>query len=467
MKKHTRILALFLALALCIQMLPASSFAEESEGAANPELNTIETGNVKEAFEGRPGTVVHGELTEKRTETGKHFRMNDGSFIAVDYGAVVHYTTDGGETWEDIDNTLLLPEGDRGNASEDSDDAEEINEDLYLAENGTASRGFAQNLSSGLLFSATNGNCGLRMGLVGGSEGRGDALADDKGTAASSYNTSAVAEISYPDVKTRGGEDLSLAEQVIPSKLRADVLYRNVYRGVDLSYELYSYDIKETILINQPQDNYSFSFSLNLEALMPELLEDGSIELRDADGETIYLIPAPYMTDTTGDCSNAVSYSLEKTDSGDWKLTVKADETWINSEDRSFPVSIDPTVIDRLPGQPKVSVPPMLFPGHQAQPIRITRACGLVILPITASMSTKSMWAGIRFPLFLPAARLLTQACIWASWTIKRFRRPSLARFMRSAAAGQAVIQATIIGSAVFHGTPSPPLPPPSWTTQP
>ena len=73
-----------------------------------------------------------------------------------------------------------------------------------------------------------------RMGLVGGSEGRGDETAgDEKAVAAPGYNTSSVAEISYPDVKARGGEDMSLAEQVIPSKLRADVLYRNVYDGVE------------------------------------------------------------------------------------------------------------------------------------------------------------------------------------------------------------------------------------------
>ena len=38
-------------------------------------------------------------MTDRRGESEKHFRMNDGSFTAVDYGAPVHFTEDDGETW--------------------------------------------------------------------------------------------------------------------------------------------------------------------------------------------------------------------------------------------------------------------------------------------------------------------------------------------------------------------------------
>ena len=74
-------------------------------------------------------------------------------------------------------------------------------------------------------------------------------------------------------------------------------------------------------------------------------MEDGSIELQDADGEAIYLIPAPDMTDAAEGFSSAVSYDLEKTADGIWRLTITADAKWINAEERVFPVAIDPTVI--------------------------------------------------------------------------------------------------------------------------
>ena len=351
MKKLTRILSVFLALALCIQMLPARSSAKESESAANPEHSTIETDNVNEASEGCPGTTIQGELTDKRTEKGKHFRMDDGSFIAVDYGEAVHYSTDGGETWEDIDNTLLLPGKNLTEASVAGADAVEAKENLYWAKNGDVARGFSPDLSSGLLFSASNGNYGLRMGLVDNSDSReagSNVLSDaDAGAVGSNYNASATAEISYPDAKTRGNDELSIAEQVTPAKLRADVLYRDVYDGVDLSYELYGYNVKETILVNRPRDSYSFPFTLDTDGLTPVLLEDGSIELRNEGGEAVYQIPAPYMFDADGAESGAVAYALTQT-SDAWTLTVTADADWINDPDRAFPVAIDPTIIDKI-----------------------------------------------------------------------------------------------------------------------
>lgn len=181
------------------------------------------------------------------------------------------------------------------------------------------------------------------------------------------YDVAAVAEVSYPaqnkaslntlisgnlaDTLKRGISALkgdskpSLSEQLAPKKLQADVLYRNVYQGVDLRYALCGYNVKETIVINQPRSSYSFPFYLDLTDLSPSLMKDGSVELRDRQGEVVYLIPAPYMIDAAGAESTAVSYKLEKSKSGAWKLSVVADAAWINAKGRAFPVEIDPTVV--------------------------------------------------------------------------------------------------------------------------
>ena len=321
MKKATKLLALFLALALVMQMLPVSVIADQAaavgDTAESPHADDVSSAA---SAEERQDPVVLGEVTDRRGEREKHFRMNDGSFVAVDYGAPVHFTSDGGSTWADIDNTLTPSRDDAG---------------LYTARNGESVRGFASELRDGRLMTVSDGAYSLRMYLAGSD--------DSAGTRA--YNSASAAEISYPDAKTRGNEELSFAEQITPSKLRADVLYRNVCDGVDLQYELYSRDVKETILINRTRDSYAFSFRLETDGLTPELTQDGSVELRNAGGETVYLIPAPYMTDAAGAFSDAVSYALEKLASGSWELTVTADDTWINAESRALPVSIDPTVI--------------------------------------------------------------------------------------------------------------------------
>ena len=305
MKKRT--IAIILVLALLVQFLPADVLATELV-ADVPSLDTSEVSASEKS--------VLGELPERRSVSEKHFRLNDGSYVAVDYGAPIHFSADGGETWKDIDNTLTRSRDD---------------EMLYTAQNGESVRSFSADLREGRLFAASDGRFGIQMGL-----------SEDEGMR---FNSASVVEIRYPDRKNRENGELSFDEQITPSKLRTEVLYRDALEGVDLSYELYGYDVKETILVNKPRDSYSFSFDLALDRLVPRQMEDGSIELQDADGEAIYLIPAPDMTDAAEGFSSAVSYDLEKTADGIWRLTITADAKWINAEERVFPVAIDPTVI--------------------------------------------------------------------------------------------------------------------------
>lgn len=104
------------------------------------------------------------------------------------------------------------------------------------------------------------------------------------------YNRAAVAQISYPDRQEQEAapigfaslfsslQDLlqgaaeepepSLTQQITPPRLRTQVVYEGVYPGVDFQYELYSYHIKETILVKEPlASGYAFSFRLDLQGL--------------------------------------------------------------------------------------------------------------------------------------------------------------------------------------------------------
>ncbi|MBQ5865475.1 MAG: hypothetical protein IIW56_02205 [Oscillospiraceae bacterium] len=138
-------------------------------------------------------------------------------------------------------------------------------------------------------------------------------------------------------------EDMPLSEQFLPEKMGSHVIYESVFPGIDLMYENYGYDIKETILVNELQESYAYRFLLAAEGLTASLNERGSITLTDSEGEVIYEIPVPYMFDAAGETSYAVEYSLEEME-GDYILTVTADAEWIEDESRSFPVSIDPTI---------------------------------------------------------------------------------------------------------------------------
>ena len=440
-----KLLSMLLVFALLVELLPVSAFAapdvEETPAAVQEEL-LPEIGNSEsteeqdietpEGEEAQGNARVVGEITELREEGIKHFRMDDGSFIAVDYGMPVHFSTDGGESWEPIDNTLTLTAAETPTGEQDENSDSDAAVQKYFSENGNKRTSFARDLQSGFLFSAESGDHKICMALpisagnrseTTGSENEEDVIdmtvelptedveaaespvsgeqepsesaaapaetaseetedqdglavpmvmeeelgetAGDTATVeanaetntAEAFNTAASAEVSYPQDQQkqpdRGNPEeensndyasRSLEEQVMPSRLTTDVLYRDVYDGVDLSYELCGYDVKENIIVKSRRDSYSFTFHLNTGDLVPIMQEDGSILFVDSEEQGIYLIPVPYMYDAEGVNSDAVSYSLTEAEDGMWALTVTANAEWINAKERLFPVEIDPSV---------------------------------------------------------------------------------------------------------------------------
>lgn len=105
-----RLLSMLLSLVLVLELVPVSAWAAE-DGSTDLSSGTAETTGI-EVAEGEASETVLGEVDGLREESQKHFRMADGSFLAVDYGMPVHFSSgldeDGEPIWEEIDNTLLL-----------------------------------------------------------------------------------------------------------------------------------------------------------------------------------------------------------------------------------------------------------------------------------------------------------------------------------------------------------------------
>ncbi len=57
-------------------------------------------------------------------------------------------------------------------------------------------------------------------------------------------------------------------------------------------------------------------------------------------GEKVFMIPAPFMTDTAGVYSDKVSYAVRRVDGDRTVLTIIADSDWINAQERVFPVTV-------------------------------------------------------------------------------------------------------------------------------
>lgn len=100
MKKFgLRSLSILLSILMVLYLLPmavfADSFAESKKEKAQNNISQEDRSAISELF----------ELEELREETVKHFRLEDGSIIAVQYDDPVHYLDTDGK-WQDIDNTL-------------------------------------------------------------------------------------------------------------------------------------------------------------------------------------------------------------------------------------------------------------------------------------------------------------------------------------------------------------------------
>ncbi|MBE6579294.1 MAG: DNRLRE domain-containing protein [Ruminococcaceae bacterium] len=302
----TRLLSVLLCLAMIFVTIPHSILAQISE-TLNDTTDAEATETVAQ------DVYVLGEVIDNRTETSKTFRMSDGSFIAADYGQVIHYAGEDG-TWTDYDNTLTFSEA----SARDVDDMAgygNTGSDLRIK--------LANNSNSNNLVKLTMGNYKISLHLVGA----------DKSKAL---------EV-YPAMEDPEGNDIDSAATL--HKFSSGAIYEDILPDVDLEYIISGGTVKENIIIKDTADSYTYTFELKLQGLIPEVDSDGNILLKDETTNiTQLVIPAGYMYDADGAYSDAVTYSIAHKNGKKYTLTVTADADWINADDRAFPVTVDPTL---------------------------------------------------------------------------------------------------------------------------
>lgn len=356
--------------------------AADAAGAKSTDASNAadaDASDVSSAGEDAP--YVLAEETSLRGEAEKHFRLSDGTYLAVQYARPVHLQTADGQ-WADLDNELTLCQG------------------AYQADNGLTTASFAQNLSTGELFTASYRDYTISMALAGrdwaaapdaerpvtpdpaesaasgepaetpaapvqGNDAAADpaqggvAAADADNTSNKTDNGTTSGALSDPepakpgrisdavatllDIPAAQNASASLEQQVQPAGLAQGLLYEDAAPEIDLSYTACGFDVKEAIIVKAPQAAYCYAFRLTLDGLTPKL-SDGAVLLSNAAGAVIYVIPAPYLEDAAGATSDAADYALSPQADGSYLLTVTADETWMNDDSRAWPIQIDPTV---------------------------------------------------------------------------------------------------------------------------
>ncbi len=283
-------------------------------------------------------TAILGEVEELRSEYAKHYRHVDGTYTATLYSEPVHYKDKNGD-WQDIDNTLKL-NSDKKSASgkatytvASSDIDIRIpqdfgnNQKLTIEKDGFAIGMGIRTAQTGNFISAEPIDNERLSGVK--AEINNNYVAHEKDTLSSDANTEKLT------VSEKNKQKMKLDKRV------SAVSYNEVFPDTDLEYVITSSKIKESIIVNEKQDEYTYQFTMDLGGLVPVPQENGSIHLKKSvkDKESVFVIEAPYMFDANEEISHNVVMTLENN-----ILTVTADKEWINAEEREFPITIDPTV---------------------------------------------------------------------------------------------------------------------------
>ncbi|KNZ70400.1 putative deoxyribonuclease RhsB [Thermincola ferriacetica] len=121
------------------------------------------------------------------------------------------------------------------------------------------------------------------------------------------------------------------------------ITYKGFKANADLKYTIDGSTLKEDIILYSPDAAPEYSFILDLKNLTAKARADGAIEFTDRSGNVRWFMPRPFMYDKGGEKSLAVTAEVEN-HVGFTVLTVKANEEWLKSTGRQYPVVIDPTL---------------------------------------------------------------------------------------------------------------------------
>ena len=328
-------IAFSLAVIAVFQVLPLSTIATELN---NSDIEEIATAQAAEKY--LPEII--GEEKTLRDEYTKHFRREDGSFVAAVYSEPVHYIRNG--EWKDVDNTPVISRNDAGTAVMSANanvNAYASNSKYSISKTPTPVT-FPDDIGEGRI-TITKGDNVISFGA--------------KDTGRSVMSSAAIAQPSEL-VSSRMASAIeanandNMADEDYEAKLKTNVKhgaisYTGAFENASLEYEVSSSMVKESIVVQKKADDYKYQFSINFGTYIPVKNENGGIDIYESLESTdpVMSILPPYMFDADNETSDAVTMDISGETGQDYTLTIDADAGWINSFGRKFPVVIDPTFV--------------------------------------------------------------------------------------------------------------------------
>ncbi len=304
-KRFLRCISLVLVLVVLVNMVPVQALttpsAETSAAEAAAEITDVT----------KDGNII-AELSNNRDTYTKQFLLDNGNKMAVQYAIPVHYQDSEG-TWRQYDNRMTEIEAEAADATV-TDNAEpeyrviQSDKDIRLSKKASEKK----------LVTIEKDGHQISWGFSG---------------------INKVDVVFTEEDSTYEGNDAFLTLEGIIQEAR----YDNAFTNVDLQYYILPTGVKENIILKNADVQNEFEMEYKFHQLTATQTDSQHITLSDSDGNPVYTITAPVMCDANGVWSNALTLTIVEAKQN--KLTVKltADAQWLQDEERSFPVTVDPS----------------------------------------------------------------------------------------------------------------------------
>jgi large repetitive protein len=173
------------------------------------------------------------------------------------------------------------------------------------------------------------------------------------GSSSGSRNVYSVADDNYKvSFRLKGSATSAFSDDKLGgwSAPDTDVVYKDVFSGVDLAYEVGKSSVTETLVLDKApaKGRNSWTWVVDADGLLLKQNKDSSITLLDAKGTPRFTIPASRMWDTSGvagqsePAEHPVETTVVKNANGTWNVVLTADADWLNDPSRVYPVYVDP-----------------------------------------------------------------------------------------------------------------------------
>lgn len=252
-----------------------------------------------------------GEMVEKREMYSKHFQNEDGTIRAVTYNEPIHYQDSNGD-WKNIDNTIISDV-----SYQTSGFSKKVATEQYYTskDNPYIKVLFNKETSETNLIKLNIDRYDISWGISD--------LQDS---------------IAKPLNETKSDDPYNL------TNVNGGVKYTNAFLNADLYYYITSNNLKEEIILNEKSNINQIIYNIETD-LVPIKTEHNLVIFQNEKQENIFSFQNPYLYDSAEKSSTSfhTAVTIQKIENG-YQLIYQFDEEWLNSEERVYPITIDPIV---------------------------------------------------------------------------------------------------------------------------